>query len=351
MTRGNLSVNRNKISPNVNWISHFNTFSPMTIFTPGKCVSANESFAENITPVIKREVSPLPIDEDSGLGMEDDPKYQTDKDARNDVTPSSRFVDTPTDIYSFAKLKRPLDMIFKDSSNSVHKRQKKVPKRRNNKPLSKALSFGDEPVSIDKAIEHVLGRVGDESDLVSDGSRTYRLPTVRGKHQDLKCISPQTTADVLTGKYNDVISSYKIVDCRYPYEFEGGHIQQAENMYTRENISELLTNSVLEKKPDILIFHCEFSSERGPKMSRFLRNKDRELNSDNYPALHYPEIYLLSGGYKDFFYMFKNLCEPQEYKPMLHNDHNDDLRHFRSKSKSWTGDEQRRTRKSNRLLF
>ena len=34
---------------------------------------------------------------------------------------------------------------------------------------------------------------------------------------------------------------------------------------------------------------------------REIRERDRLLNSDNYPRLHYPEIYLLEGGYKNFF--------------------------------------------------
>lgn len=32
-------------------------------------------------------------------------------------------------------------------------------------------------------------------------------------------------ADVLRGDYDDVIGTYRIIDCRYPYEYEGGHVQ------------------------------------------------------------------------------------------------------------------------------
>lgn len=53
----------------------------------------------------------------------------------------------------------------------------------------------------------------------------------------------------------------------------------------------------------VLIFHCEFSSERGPRMCRFIRKRDRAMNE--YPRLHYPELYILKGGYKEFFQQFQ----------------------------------------------
>lgn len=30
---------------------------------------------------------------------------------------------------------------------------------------------------------------------------------------------------LLRGDYDDVIGSYQIIDCRYPYEYEGGHVK------------------------------------------------------------------------------------------------------------------------------
>ena len=32
-------------------------------------------------------------------------------------------------------------------------------------------------------------------------------------------------SELLDGKYKDVVNKYIIVDARYPYEYEGGHIQ------------------------------------------------------------------------------------------------------------------------------
>lgn len=40
-----------------------------------------------------------------------------------------------------------------------------------------------------------------------------------------------------------------------------------------------------------------------------------------YPALSYPEIYVLDGGYKEFFNEYRERCEPQQYIKMEHDDH------------------------------
>ncbi|XP_052090304.1 M-phase inducer phosphatase-like [Mytilus californianus] len=189
-------------------------------------------------------------------------------------------------------------------------------------------------------IKAVVTKLEENDDFIADGSRLHTLPTVTGKHSDLKSITTQTLADVVNGDYDDVISDFKIIDCRYPYEFEGGHIRGAENMYLHETILTLLRQPTEDKQ--VVIFHCEFSSERGPKMLRFLRSKDRELNKENFPSLNFPEIYLLDGGYKAFFNEQPDLCDPVSYRPMLHSDHSEDLRRFRVKSKSWTAGEKRR---------
>lgn len=150
--------------------------------------------------------------------------------------------------------------------------------------------------------------------------------------------------DVLQGNFDDQIDEFIIIDSRYPYEYEGGHIQNALNIFTKDKLFEEMfvkrlcfnfSKSIEQQKPAlatsastnriadflkefrktsqsassqkrvIVIFHCEFSSERGPSLLRFLRNQDRHLNKDIYPYLHYPELYLLEGGYKSFYENFK----------------------------------------------
>ncbi|XP_057254240.1 M-phase inducer phosphatase 2-like, partial [Pezoporus wallicus] len=65
----------------------------------------------------------------------------------------------------------------------------------------------------------------DHRELIGDFSKAYLLQTVEGKHQDLKYISPAMMVAVLTGQFSGLIESCVIVDCRYPYEYEGGHIK------------------------------------------------------------------------------------------------------------------------------
>ncbi|KAF7991914.1 hypothetical protein HCN44_010715 [Aphidius gifuensis] len=137
-------------------------------------------------------------------------------------------------------------------------------------------------------------------------------------------IASDTLEKLIHGEFEDGIASYQIVDCRYPYEYEAGHIKGALNLYTKKLIEQHLMKPVDKKpviKPDknkhhILIFHCEFSWKRGPNLSCYLRNIDRKLNKEHYPAT-------------------RHLCSPQGYRPINHPDHDADLRKFRSISKSW----------------
>lgn len=188
----------------------------------------------------------------------------------------------------------------------------------------------------DASIKLALQKSDQDPDLIGDCSKPYALPLVRGKHQDLKMILPSTLADVLQGKYRSVVDEAVIIDCRYPFEYKGGHIQGSINVYSLEAlVDEFFGDSA--PAPccrQILVFHCEFSSERGPKLSRLLREKDRQLHILQYPALKHPEIYVLEGGYKAFYEEFRDLCTPQGYIPMRHKDYEAELRYYRSIAKT-----------------
>lgn len=58
---------------------------------------------------------------------------------------------------------------------------------------------------------------------------------------------------------------YIIVDCRFEYEFRGGHIAKAINRKTMEEIEREFMDSPNSEKL-VIIFHCEFSSFRAPRL-------------------------------------------------------------------------------------
>ncbi|OXV11298.1 hypothetical protein Egran_00942 [Elaphomyces granulatus] len=125
--------------------------------------------------------------------------------------------------------------------------------------------------------------------------------------------------DLLDGKYNDRFENIMVIDCRFEYEFEGGHINGAIN----HNDKELLSMQLLSepKAGTVLVFHCEYSAHRAPIMASFIRHQDRALNVDQYPKLSYPEMYILDGGYSAFFAEHRSLCYPQNYVEMSSKEH------------------------------
>lgn len=177
------------------------------------------------------------------------------------------------------------------------------------------------------------------------------LPCFPVKSDGLMRITPHTIRELLQGKYDERIHGFQIVDCRFAYEHEGGHIAGAINLNTVEQVQQhfltpgqgfhqtrnmpVRTQSGMpdehgDARKFVLIFHCEFSWKRAPSMALALRAADRSLASD-YPKCHFPDVYVLQGGYADFFKSCPDLCEPQAYVPM------DDPRYNRRRSEELTG--------------
>lgn len=128
--------------------------------------------------------------------------------------------------------------------------------------------------------------------LTADAAQKLALPTLSlKKHQDLNTIDSHTVAKLIRGEFASSIASYRIIDARYVYEFEGGHIKGAENfgLWEEETFFEEFLPSALKPLPpgsheanqenqfamrkNVLIFHCEFSSKRGPALARDLRRR------------------------------------------------------------------------------
>jgi rhodanese-related sulfurtransferase len=141
------------------------------------------------------------------------------------------------------------------------------------------------------------------------------------------------TAETLTSVFD---KNTTIIDCRFTEEFNAGHIKNAINFpsgigasaklfrwlrknkdffpgsfkasktsksrsilkKTVEEEGEMKSDDMIPKKP-ILVLHCEFSQIRAPRMAKELLRKFSE--SPNNASL---EVYVLKGGYSEFFAKF-----------------------------------------------
>eukprot|EP00457_Paulinella_chromatophora_P000788 gb/GEZN01000788.1/.p1 GENE.gb/GEZN01000788.1/~~gb/GEZN01000788.1/.p1 ORF type:complete len:1042 (+),score=139.30 gb/GEZN01000788.1/:175-3300(+) len=144
------------------------------------------------------------------------------------------------------------------------------------------------------------------------------LPSIpRGAAEPIKRVSADTIAAVLRGEYSEQLQRVYILDCRYEYEYAGGHIIGAIHMDSRERLEHFLEEKLRESSPTCklgIVFHCEFSSNRAPFASRIFRELDRQAHE--YPQLGFPEVVILEGGYREFFKSFPSLCTPQAYVSM-----------------------------------
>ncbi|KAL8283174.1 hypothetical protein RQP46_005952 [Phenoliferia psychrophenolica] len=173
------------------------------------------------------------------------------------------------------------------------------------------------------------------------------LPCYRVKEDGLMRIDGETLNRLQSGEFHETIKQYLIIDCRFSYEYEGGHIREAINLSSTDDVERTLLQSESPPEPStseatplggktVLIFHCEFSAKRAPTSAKHLRSKDRLKNTADYPNVHYPEVYVLQGGYADYFKSFPERCQGG-YLPMDDPEHvakrSVDLNSFRHQQK------------------
>ncbi|PCH38481.1 hypothetical protein WOLCODRAFT_142591 [Wolfiporia cocos MD-104 SS10] len=169
------------------------------------------------------------------------------------------------------------------------------------------------------------------------------LPCHRVKEDGLMRVTSQTIDNLLDGIYDDKLTSFYIIDCRFDYEYSGGHIPGAININTTAGVEDFfLGPNALKPTPSIssdsgrktvVIFHCEFSVKRAPTFAKHLRSRDRASNNHVYPRLHYPEVYILEGGYSNYYKNSAARCQPRGYvqmdDPHYATSRKEDLDHFR----------------------
>ncbi|KAF6777256.1 hypothetical protein AHF37_02802 [Paragonimus kellicotti] len=284
--------------------------------------------------------------------------------------------------------------------------------------------------TISEKLSHCIS-VLDNPNFRCDVKRHRALPVVQRTDSGLHCVSIDTVADLVNDSHEKRNISYVIVDCRFPYEYEGGHIRGAVNIFTHSDLVQEIFNRVPAQRPPgkpgppkllgeglsrrlavapkeplsapcepvsddddseddadfghftseasqlelaaaqvgegnntndasgpldsnlsalssgtsssgssgpqepafVVIFHCEFSSQRAPDLATFLRNVDRMSNYHRYPFLYFPEIYIMKGGYSAFFQNYSHLCSPGNYVKMSHRDYQTHFRLYKRLTK------------------
>ncbi len=98
-----------------------------------------------------------------------------------------------------------------------------------------------------------------------DESHELLLPHFMADQESLPRITKETMINVLDGQYGERYDQTHIVDCRFEYEYDGGHIDGAINFNDKEELTNKLFESPTSDKT-LLIFHCEYSAHRAPLM-------------------------------------------------------------------------------------
>jgi M-phase inducer tyrosine phosphatase len=203
-----------------------------------------------------------------------------------------------------------------------HSRRPSNPLIRPRKQFRRSLSMFEHPGDVMKGKKEELGSSNLHTVMDIDELHQPGLPHFfqEGQPDSIPRITKDTLLDILDGNYDNDFDQRMIIDCRFEYEFEGGHIDGAVNYNDKELLTSQLFEASLPGKT-LLIFHCEYSAHRAPIMARHVRKQDRSTNAEFYPKLTYPEVYILDGGYSNFFAQHRSRCFPQNYVEMDAKEH------------------------------
>jgi rhodanese-related sulfurtransferase len=100
--------------------------------------------------------------------------------------------------------------------------------------------------------------------------------------------------------------AFVVIDARSAEEYDAGHIVGSKHAQTAEELAKFLP---APSGNDIgVCLHCEFPSRRAPELAEKFRQRDREGAFGDKSIVAYPQLYLLDGGFAEFFKQFPALC-------------------------------------------
>ncbi|KAH6610547.1 m-phase inducer phosphatase [Trichoderma cornu-damae] len=211
------------------------------------------------------------------------------------------------------------------SPGNFHSRRQSNPFLRTRKQFRRSLSMFESPADVMKpkpslglAAAPILKSSVADIEEAHEPILPHFLPD--DPTDTIPRITKETMLNILDGKYSDKFAQRMVIDCRFEYEYEGGHIDSAVNHNDKEVLADQLFQTPIDGLT-LLVFHCEYSAHRAPLMARHIRSRDRSINAEHYPRLTYPEIYILDGGYSGFFADHRSRCFPPEYVEMSDEKH------------------------------
>ena len=149
-----------------------------------------------------------------------------------------------------------------------HVRKPSNPLQRPRKQFRRSLSMFEHPRDLMKQEKASFAATSMDSIMDIDDPPRLQLPHFNSDEESLPRITKDTMVDVLDGKYNECYNRSMIIDCRFEYEYEGGHIDGAINVYNKERLATQLFESPPSENT-LLILHCEYSAHRAPIMYVF----------------------------------------------------------------------------------
>jgi hypothetical protein len=129
----------------------------------------------------------------------------------------------------------------------------------------------------------------------------YPIPVLSCSGSGLPRISASTFAKLLRLEYEMYFTCVIVLDGRFPYEFQGGHVMGSTNLLDRKQLFTLYEKHLGQRV--CIVIHCELSVNRGPKWGSIFREIDRERNlkEQRMDKLNYPNVFILDGGYAAFY--------------------------------------------------
>ena len=120
---------------------------------------------------------------------------------------------------------------------------------------------------LDEKKDNFVSPPSQQSMMDVDEIHTPKLPSFipEDEPDGMPRISKETMVQVLDGQFNHHFERTMVVDCRFEYEYNGGHITEAFNYNDKDLLADELFHAT-SSSSTLLILHCEYSKHRAPRM-------------------------------------------------------------------------------------